>query len=88
MSQQEFITHAAIIVNGKIYQLAKPSTHKNCIDLAVSLLGKQVTPDTYGFITSSGRFLDREAALSVATTANQIRIKMNPKNRLFTEDMW
>ena len=41
-----------------------------------------------GFITESNRFVDRKLAYKIASHYNQIINKHNPKDVLFSEDLW
>jgi|GEM_PF-6102148 len=41
-----------------------------------------------GFVTTGGRFVDREEGLKIATEHNQIVKKHGYLNELFSEDMW
>jgi hypothetical protein len=41
-----------------------------------------------GFITNTGRFVDRFEAFLIAEAAQQIKIKPGPANELFSEDVW
>lgn len=41
-----------------------------------------------GFLTSDGRWVDREEGLTIAIAANQIIKKHPPESILFSEDMW
>lgn len=44
--------------------------------------------ETQGFLTNSGKFVDREEGLIIAQRNNQILEKSPPKYKLFSEDMW
>jgi hypothetical protein len=41
-----------------------------------------------GFITSTGRFVDRDEGFLIARAAGQIKQKHGPATHLFSEDMW
>ena len=43
---------------------------------------------TCGFITSSGRFVDRREANDVATHAGQLTIEKGDYKQLFSEELW
>lgn len=43
---------------------------------------------TQGFITSEGRFVDREEAYSIAKKANQLLNDFEGKSELFSEDIY
>jgi len=83
----ETIEAAAILQNGKIY---KGFRHHLIIrDIVKELNIKPVTGEQ-GFVTNSGRFVEREEALKIALAANQIKIenKIGNKNILFSEEVW
>lgn len=41
-----------------------------------------------GFVTNTGRFVDRVAGLAIAKSAGQIVEKHGSERILFSEDMW
>lgn len=41
-----------------------------------------------GFITSAGRYVDRKEAFCIAFAAQQLIMKTNPLDTLFSEDVW
>ncbi len=68
--------------------------HGHCIATFVALTEKRsVTPEagqyTQGFLTNTGRFVDRKEALRIAIEVNQI-INMSDTNgtELFSEDLY
>lgn len=55
----------------------------------LSALGISVKDmNNQGFMTSTGRWVDREEGCKIARAAGQIRHKTGPDNILFSEDMW
>lgn len=47
----------------------------------------RIPPEDQGFITSLGRFVQREAALQIAFTARQLT-KAHAPPKLYSEDLW
>jgi hypothetical protein len=69
--------------------------HINCISTLNYLTGKRsVKPEVgnyiQGFITNTGRFVDRHQAMEIAVEQNQVQIEnlINPKIGLFSEDLY
>lgn len=92
---QEHIERAAIKINktGTIYDLPRPARHADIIyyiveqnrkrpETRVSLTRNQTTQ---GFLTNTGRFVDREEAGEIAYDAGQTERRIM---RLTTEDLW
>lgn len=63
-----------------------PARHHNLF-IAHHLLG---APDESGFLTSTGRFVDREEGLRIALASGQPMIDHPSRHatRLFSEDLW
>lgn len=88
MDNVEFITGVAIVTNGKLFQLPKPNRHHHCIELAARQLNKPVSDGTQGFMTSTGRYVLREEALTIAKAANQLLPRHKHPRELFSESLW
>lgn len=102
-TQEEFTAHYAknqgkperIIASsikhpdGKIYAADAPGRHHHCIAL-MSLHGVTGPGNTQnqGFITNTGRYVNRREGLAIAVAANQLIQKTNPPEILFSEDVW
>lgn len=87
----ERITAAAIRFHGTVVSLPPPARHHHCIRAAVHVGYDDWRPGhEQGFITSDGRFVDREEALRIATAAGQIidDDSTRPHIGLFSEDVW
>lgn len=84
----ERIGGAAIRVDGIIHSVAPPMRHHHVIRyLARRGVGPEKLHDQ-GFVTSTGRFVNRIEGLTVAQAAGQIIVKTPPEYELFSEDMW
>lgn len=88
MSTTETIIGVAIVVKNKLYSLPKPNRHHHCIQLAFEALGHSIHAESQGFMTNTGRYVEREEALAIAKAANQIIRQPAPQYLLFSEDLW
>lgn len=88
MNNNEFITGVAIVTDGKLFQLPKPNRHHHCIELAARQLNKPVSDGTQGFMISTGRYVLREEALTIAKAANQLLPRHQHPRKLFSESLW
>lgn len=87
MSEQETIEGVAIIQDEKLYQLPRPNRHHHVIRVIYDETQKTVT-GKQGFVTSTGRFVDREEGLIIATAANQLLERHRHLRELFSESVW
>jgi len=92
----EHITGVAIKdKDGEVHFMSKPARHHHVIwwmrGRINQLIGATKTwdyePAEQGFITNTGRYVNREEALEIATNANQL-IKEVRLSMLFSEDLW
>ena len=81
------ITHVAID-NGVVYTLPKPYRHHHIIKMMINeydelapIIGEQ------GFVTDTGKFLDRESAATLALQNGQCN-ELDSPPELFSEDLW
>lgn len=85
----ERIVSAAIYL-GAIISLPRPARH-GCIiasmDTIMGIDGILAYPDRQGFITDTGRFVNRVEAFGIAWRAGQIVSGSNGPG-LFSEDLW
>lgn len=74
--------------DGAIYTVLPPGRHHDCLR-AIHEDGNRPSScvDAQGFMTSTGRFVDRVEAGQIAITAGQIEALKWPPN-LFSEDLW
>ena len=81
---------AAAINFGAIISLPPPARHPTIIqtmDLEMSIDGPLATPQTQGFLTDKGRFVNRVEAYYLAYRAGQLKeAKTTPQ--LYSEDLW
>lgn len=86
----ERIAAAAIRVGGQVRHMLPPARHHNVMHRFYRKTGVVVGPDEQGFITDTGRYVDREEALKIAVFAGQIirRSGGDHATELFSEDMW
>ena len=96
--QQERIVAVAIRWKGVNHTLPPPARHPNVIWRMRDELGlpiEAVSPANQGFLTNTGRFVDRIEACRIAVAADQIIkssggliMKTHPLEMLFSEDLW
>jgi hypothetical protein len=90
VDRPEKILRAAIMIKGlaedSCYSLPPPARHHNVLHT----YRLKLMPYEQGFITSAGRFVDREEAVNVAIEARQLKLpkRTNPQHKLFSEDLW
>ena len=86
MLKMETIKHAAIMRNDGILEIAK--SHPEII--ARCPYGTCKKDSRKGFVTSSGRFVDREEALKIALEAGQVNKDMDTirQSGLMSENIW
>ena len=82
----EKIVAVAVHFKGKTYQLEKPYRHHH-LYATMPHMDDEDEADVQGFMTNTGRFVDRVNALRIAKDARQL-INPNPTYELFSEDLW
>jgi hypothetical protein len=86
--------HVAAIkhADGTVYAVPRPGRHHTVI----AYMSEQGKPyncrneerHEQGFVTSVGRFVDREEACRIARAAGQILQKTGGRDTLYSEDVW
>lgn len=90
----ETIAAAAVLHEGVIYSKPRPHRHHHILhehvvtDEKGNILRGKLLGGRQGFVTDTGRFVDRREACEIAREANQIVQKHGPDDVLFSEDMW
>lgn len=82
---------AAAINFGAIISLPPPARHHTIIqtmDTEMGIAGSLATPQTQGFITDKGRFVNRVEAYYIAWKAGQLLNGEKPTPQLYSEDLW
>jgi hypothetical protein len=78
-------------LDSKLFSLPRPARHNHIIDHIIDT-NPAVKRVGYGykqgFITSTGRFVDRAEGYVLARLAGQIVKKHGAANVLYSEDMW
>jgi hypothetical protein len=89
-SSEETIERAAIYYNGTTYSVPRPGRHHNVCHkmLAKGLPNEALSLKNQGFLTSTGRFVDRYEAARIARAAGQIVREPTPPDMLTSEDVW
>lgn len=81
----EHIVRAAIQWQGGVWSVPRPGRHGDVFS-TMGKLNQQFT--TQGFLTSTGRFVNRFEAYDIARSVGQIIRKTGPSDELFSEDLW
>lgn len=88
-SGPERISVAAISFEGVVYALPRPGRHHNIFRLMKAL---GVPPprgkEEQGFLTSEGRFVDREEGKLIAVAQGQLIPRASKTSNLFSECVW
>jgi hypothetical protein len=86
----EMIIRAAIRHDGTAYSLPAPARHHNVIALMIGdgLPSESCRLQNQGFVTSTGRFVDRYEGFRVARAAGQLWRSPTPPDMLTSEDVW
>lgn len=92
-AQKETIAAAAVRDGaGKVWWLHRPCRHSHVLHAIWQAYGDErprEEREVQGFMTSSGRFVDRQEAMRVAVAACQtFREVPRYDDTLFSEDMW
>jgi hypothetical protein len=93
---EEHIISAAIKIKGEtgencIVSLPKPARHHHIIhflDKNKIYDGSRIYPYMQGFLTSEGRFADRNVAYRIAHHSGQLKEPKIFPPELFSEDLW
>jgi hypothetical protein len=92
--QQERIAAAAIRhPDGEVFSVPPPGRHNHVIFLMIESGRYPVDANgerrmSQGFVTNTGRFVDRVEARGIAEEAGQLIDRAQTSSRLFSEDMW
>lgn len=78
---------AAIKHLNKVYSLPKPNRHHNIIQFIFETNGYYEQNSVQGFLTTDGKFVDREEAMIIAKDNNQVKETIM-LTKLFSEDLW
>ncbi len=89
----ERIISAAVRIGEMIFSLPPPARHHDVLhNMAENIIRTGQDPTwEQGFVTSSGRFVDRRQGCFIARNAGQldlVRPKTGPAWELFSEDLW
>lgn len=90
-SEHETIVAAAILIEGVTISLPQPARHGEVLIAASGFVkDSQMNRETQGFLTSTGRFVNRVQAFQLAWVAKQIteHPRGGGKPELFSEDLW
>lgn len=84
---------AAAVYHGVTFSLKAPARHHTILQsmsVVLNLPDVVLANATQGFLTSTGRFVNRVEAFGVAWRAKQLEHSEEPKQgpELFSEDLW
>jgi len=88
--EYERIIAAAIKQNTGLYAVAPPGRHSDVFLYMVHLDIDWNVTHVQGFITNTGRFVDRTEAKQIAEDTNQIilRFDTSTPDQLYSENVW
>lgn len=88
----EHIVAAALKFGEIIVSQPPPARHHTLLRGMFDIIGKNeavpIGADDQGFLTNTGRFVDRKEAAELAVFAGQITMTKFQPNTLFSEDLW
>lgn len=84
----ETIEAAAICTGGVVYVVPRPGRHHNVLRAMPEHVAKASHLDDQGFVTSTGRFVNRREAAKIARAAVQLIREPTPWYMLTSEDVW
>jgi hypothetical protein len=83
---EEYVIKSAILYNNRVYAGKR---HGDIIPVIINETGVNcVNGEQQGFITSSGRFVNRREAAKIALESGQIRKLRFHEDELFSEDLY
>lgn len=86
MSEERIIA-VAISAFGVIASLPAPARHGDVLNKLHDFNSLPLPPDTQGFLTSAGRYVNRRDAAKIALEAGQVATLEAPP-QLYSEDLW
>jgi hypothetical protein len=84
----EHIVSAAIQIDGVILSLPRPARHGQVMACAYDYLGIKPGREVQGFLTNTGRFVNRIEARLISYRAGQEPKQTGNDHELFSEDLW
>ncbi len=87
----ERIVAVAVSFMGMTFSVPAPGRHHDVLHAMHATGLTQGKHHLQGFITSTGRFVDRRVGKEIARLARQldvVRPKTDPASELFSEDLW
>lgn len=93
MTEDTQIMGVAIKYGGVVYSLPPPNRHHNVIRHIREVTGSGIAgSDVQGFITDEGEFLNRKAAMALASVNGQLNRRPGAQfyqgPELYSEDLW
>lgn len=88
VDQEHILMSALRHPNGNIWAVASPGRHHHVCWAMDILKVPQASMQDSGFLTSCGRYVDREEAAKIAYDYDQLLNKHIVPKELFSEDLW
>jgi len=89
MDTKERIVSVAINIKGVIASLPAPARHGDVLKALQQLNKIIIRPDRQGFLTSTGRYVNRREGGQIALANNQtLTGSLQWGDELFSEDLW
>ena len=85
--ETERIVAVAINQDGTVYSLPPPNRHPHLINQVIWPIIKRMVNGEQGFLTNTGRFVDRVEGAKIAVDSGQIPFLRWPP-LLYSEDLW
>jgi len=85
---REIIDAAAIRIGDSVYTVPRPGRHHDVLKAMPEDIAVASHLDDQGFVTSTGRFVDRAKAALIARAAGQLIREPTPADTLTSEDVW
>lgn len=84
----ELIISAAVYHEGLIFSMPRPNRHHHIVHKLHDMGLPKTTQRYQGFVTTTGRFVDRKEAAVIALANGQISRLKFVSDELFSEDLW
>lgn len=83
------IISAAVEYQGLIFSAPRPMRHHHIVHAMYNMGLPKAAQRVQGFLTSDGRFVDRQEGVRIALAAGQVEPgKLHLPEKLLSEDLW
>lgn len=84
----EFVIAAAVSYEGVTFSMSRPNRHHHIVHKLSDMGLPKTSYRHQGFITTSGRFVDRKEAAALVLLNGQVSKLKFVSDQLFSEDLW